>query len=73
MNEKERLSEEAIANKRRYDKEYLKENYKQFSVSLPKEELLDIKKTIKQNSLTNSEFLRLCIKLLKDGKIKKED
>lgn len=73
MNEKERLSEEAIANKRRYDAEYLKENYGQLAISLPKQELKDIKRVIKDNGLTNSEFLRLCVKLLKEGKIKKED
>ena len=73
MNEKDRLSEEAIANKRRYDLEYIKQNYKYFSISAPKEEVEDIKKTIKQHGFAYVDFLRLCIKLLKEGKIKKED
>ena len=73
MTEKDRLSEEAIANKRRRDAEYLKEHYKQIHISLPKEEVDDIKKTLKKYKFTNSQFLRLCVKLLKEGKIKKED
>lgn len=71
--EKDRLSEDAIANKRRYDMEYMKENYGTLHISLPKEELAEIKKLIKENGLTYVDFIRICAKLLKEGKIKKED
>lgn len=72
MNEKERLTEDAIANKRKYDAEYLKENYKQLHISMPKEEIEKIKKLIKENGFTNVEFIRLCVKMLEEGKIKRD-
>lgn len=71
--EEQRMSPEAIANKRRYNAEYFKENYSRVSFGMPKKEIEEFKKLMKQNNFSNIEFLRLCIKMLKDGKIKKED
>lgn len=73
MSEKDRLTDEAIANKRRYDGEYLKENYKQIHFHIRKEEAEEFQKLLKQLKISNNDFIRLCIKLLKQGKIKKED
>lgn len=70
--EKDRLSEDAIANKRRYDAEYMKENYKQFHISMPSKEVEDAKRLIKEKGFTNVDFFRLCLKLLKEDKITKE-
>jgi hypothetical protein len=71
--EEERMSPEAIENKRRYNAEYFKEKYARISFGIPKEEAEEFKKLMKKNGFSNIEFLRLCIKLLKEGKIKKED
>lgn len=66
-------SEQALANKRRYDIEYLKEKYGTFHLSMPKEELVEMKKLITSKGFTYIEFFRLCAKLLKEDKIKKGD
>lgn len=63
--EKDRLSENAIANKRRYDSEYLKEHYKLFAVGLPKEEYEDLCKLIKKNKLSKVQFVRNAFEDLK--------
>ena len=70
--EQERLSEEAIARKRLYDAEYIKEKYVRKSISIPKEEYQEYEKLLKDNKLTKMEFLRLSMKALKEGKIKRE-
>lgn len=59
------LSETAAANKYRYDREYIKENYKYFSVALPKEEYQELKDILKENKLGNVEFVRKAIEKLK--------
>lgn len=70
--EQERLSPEAIANKRRYNLEYRKRNYKNFTVGLTTEEYNEAKKILSDNHLSNLEFVRLALHLLKIGKISKE-
>ncbi len=70
--EQERLSPEAIANKRRYNLEYRKRNYKNFTVGLTVEEYNEAKKILSDNHLSNLEFVRLALNLLKNGKISKE-
>ncbi len=70
--EQERLSPEAIANKRRYNLEYRKRNYKNFTVGLTVEEYNEAKKILSDNHLSNLEFVRLALYLLKNGKISKE-
>jgi hypothetical protein len=69
MTEKDRLSETAIANKRRYDQEYWKEHYKMFSVGVPIEEYEDYMKMIKNKKMTKVEFLRKAFKYIKDNNI----
>ena len=66
--ERLRLSDEAIANKRRYDQEYIKEHYKHLVIALPIEEYEDLKKTLKNNKLTNVGFIRESLKNLKEKK-----
>jgi len=66
-------SEQALANKRRYDTAYMNEKYGTLHLSMPKDELEEIKKIITSNGFTYVEFVRLCAKLLKQGKIKKGD
>lgn len=65
--ERERLSDEAIANKRKYDQNYLKENYKLFAVGLLKEEYEELKWLIKENGISNVEFVRIAMRKLQDN------
>jgi len=65
-------SEDALKHKREYDIKYLKDNYGQLRISMRKEELEDVKNTLKEYGFSNIQFIRLCIKLLKEGKIKKD-
>lgn len=67
MAEKDRLSETAIANKRRYDAEYLKEHYKLFAVGLPIEEYNDLCEFIKKNKMSKVEFVRQSFKKAKEN------
>lgn len=72
--EKDRLSDDAIANKRRYDAEYLKDNYKQVHISLPKETADEFKELIKASGFdSNADFIRYCISKMNEGTLKKED
>ena len=73
IKEKDRLSEEALANKRRYNLEYIRNNYVRKSISFPKEEYERYEKLLKKAKMTKIEFVRLAFKLLEEGKIKKED
>ena len=66
--ERLRLSEEAIANKRKYDQQYIKDNYKYFAVAVPKEEYEDFMKLLKKNNLSKINFFRESIKNLKEKK-----
>lgn len=59
--------------KNEYDKQYKKDNYKQFKVYLKKEEKEELDNLLKEKSINSSEFVRLSIKALKENKIKKED
>lgn len=67
-----KMSDKAIANKRKYDAEYIKEHYKTIHIGLPKDEANEIKKVILDNGFTLVEFMRLCVELLKEGKIKRD-
>lgn len=70
--EEERLSAEAIENKRRYNAEYIKTHYVRKSVSLPKEEYEKYQQLLKKNNLTAVNFIRLAMKQLEEGKIKRD-
>jgi len=67
--EKERLSSEAIANKRRYDKEYLKEYYTNYSVHISKEEAKKFDSILKKHNLSKVKFFRKMFELLDQNKI----
>jgi predicted DNA binding CopG/RHH family protein len=51
--------------------QYIKENYGRIHISMPKDEINEIKKIITENGMSYVEFFRLCVQLLKEGKIKK--
>lgn len=70
--EQERMSPEAIANKRRYNLEYRKRNYKNFTVGFTVDEYNEAKKILSEHNMSNLEFVRLALNLLKNGKISKE-
>ena len=70
--EKERLSDDAIANKRAYNQLYMKENYIRKSISIPRVDYEKYEKLLKDNKMTKIEFIRLAFKALAEGKIKKE-
>ena len=67
--EKDRLSSEAIANKRRYDSEYLKEYYTHFSVHITKEEAKKFNDILKEHHLSKVGFLRKVFELLEQNKL----
>lgn len=75
MTEKDRLSEEAIANKRRYDNEYLINNYKNFVAHIPNEEYELYTEILKKLKLTKVQFIRIVFKMIEKGELvlKKED
>nr|DAX16864.1 MAG TPA: NikA, BACTERIAL CONJUGATION, RELAXASE, DNA [Caudoviricetes sp.] len=52
-------------NQKEYINEYNKQHYSIFKVSLKKEEKEELNKLLKQNNLTNADFLRNAIKDLK--------
>lgn len=58
-------------NQKEYINEYNKQHYSIFKVSLKKEEKKELNKLLKQNNLTNADFLRNAIKDLK-GEINNE-
>ena len=60
-------------DKKEYDKKYLKNNYKTFKVDLKKEEWEKADKLLKDHNLSKAELVRIALKLLEKGKIKKED
>ena len=66
------LSETALKNKRKYDVKYMKEKYATLNISMPKDEINDIKNTIKDSGMSYNEFIRLSGKLLKEGKLKRD-
>ena len=71
--EQERMSPEAIANKRRYNLEYRKRNYKNFTVGLTVDEFNEANKILSNANISKLEFVRLALYLLKNGKISKVD
>lgn len=60
-------------NKKEYDREYLKKNYKTFKVELKKEEWEKADKLLKEHNISKVELVRIALKLLEKGKIKKEE
>lgn len=56
-----------------YDKQYKKDNYKQFKVYLKKEEKEELDQTLKANNLSGADFVRIALNNLKNGRIKKEE
>lgn len=59
--------------KNEYDKQYKKENYKQFKVYLKIQEKEELDSLLKEKNISSSEFIRLSISALKNNKIKKEE
>lgn len=55
------IEREKIFNKREYDKEFRKKNYKQFAVNLSTELNDQITNYCKDNGITKADFLRLAI------------
>lgn len=60
-------------DKKEYDKNFLKKNYKTFKVDLKKEEWENADKLLKKNNISKVELVRIALKLLEKGKIKKEE
>ena len=60
-------------DKKEYDKIFLKNNYKTFKVDLKKEEWENADKLLKKNNISKVELVRIALKLLEKGKIKKEE
>lgn len=60
-------------NKKEYDRNYLKNNYKIFKVELKKEEWEKADKLLKDHNITKVELVRIALKMLEKGKIKKEE
>ena len=59
--------------KNEYDKQYKKDNYKQFKVYLKKEEQEELDDLLKEKNINASTFVRLSIEALKKDILKKED
>lgn len=59
-------------NQTKYINEWQKENKKQFRVDLNKEEFEKAEKLLKSNNLTKVGFVRLALKSLENGTLKKE-
>jgi hypothetical protein len=70
--EQERLSPEAIANKRAYNLQYRREFYRQFAIAVPKEEFDEAMLILKKNNMSKIEFFRSAIQALNKGKFKKD-
>ncbi len=60
-------------NQKEYIKVWKKENYKQFKVELKKDEKEKLDNELKKNNLSGSDFVRIALNYLIEGKIKKED
>ncbi len=59
--------------KNEYDKQYKKDNYKQFKVYLKKEEKEELDDLLKEKNINASTFVRLSIEALKKDILKKQD
>lgn len=60
-------------NQKEYINNYKKENYKTFKVEMQKQEKEHLDSLLKENNLKGAEFLRLSIKALENGTLKKEE
>lgn len=60
-------------NQSKYITSWQKENKKQFKVSLDPDEFENAEKLLKENNLTKVGFVRLALKNLKNGTLKKEE
>ena len=60
-------------NQNKYIQGYNKEHYKSFRVDLKKEEWEKADKLLKDNNMSKAELVRIALKLLEEGKIKKEE
>lgn len=60
-------------NQNEYIKQYNKDNYKKISIYLNKEEFEKLNVLLKQNIMSKNELFKIALKLLEEGKIKKED
>lgn len=58
-------------NQKEYINNYKKENYKTFKVEMQKQEKEHLDNLLKDNNLKGAEFLRLSIKALENGTLKK--
>lgn len=60
-------------NQSKYITTWQKENKKQFKVSLDLNEFEEADKLLKENNLSKIDFVRLALKNLKNGTLKKEE
>ena len=60
-------------NQKEYINNYKKENYRTFKVEMQKQEKEHLDSLLKENNLKGAEFLRLSIKALENGTLKKEE
>ena len=60
-------------DKKEYDKNFLKNNYKTFKVDLKKEEWERADQLLKDKNISKVELVRIALKMLEEGKIKKEE
>lgn len=60
-------------NQTKYITDWQKENKKQFKVSLDKEEFEKAEELLRKNNLTKIGFVRLALKGLENGTLKKEE
>jgi len=65
------MQEKENFNQRKYMNEWKKMNKLQFKADLNKNEKLEIDNLLKEYNMTKVEFIRLSVKALKEGKIKK--
>ena len=60
-------------DQKEYINNYKKENYKTFKVEMQKQEKEHLDNLLKEKKLKGAEFLRLSIRALENGTIKKEE
>lgn len=60
-------------NQNEYIKQYNKDNYKKISIYLNKEEFDRLNVLLQQNNMSKNELFKYALKLLEEGKIKKEE
>lgn len=67
------MQEKKGFNQNEYIKQYNKDNYKKISIYLNKEEFEKLNVLLQQNSMSKNELFKIALKLLDEGKIKKEE